>query len=123
MHTQLFLGAYMLHIDLVFCHSCDVVDQVGYIARACVERVLWKCPKCHSLFRDMVSKTYLDGFKKGTISDVIFHASTRVYFEFSGLLFKLSLLDKTTEDKEHTSTGPLRPGKYFLASSPSPYPF
>src|ERR1700685_3992876 len=31
--------------------------------------------------------------------------------------------DENMREKEHTSTGPLRPGLYFLASSPSPYPF
>ena len=62
--------------------------------------------------------------QKGTIGNVILHSSAGVYFEFPGLSkWQISLQEKNTEDKEYTSTGPLRPGKYFLASSPSPYPF
>jgi hypothetical protein len=81
---QLVLEAYMLHTNLAFCHSSGVVDRVGCIVRACVERELWKCPKCHSL-QIMISKIQQNGFEKGTIGNVILHPSTGVYFEFSGL--------------------------------------
>jgi len=60
---------------------------------------------------------------KVTIGDVILHSTTGIYFEFSGLSKWQRSGQYKTGNKEHTSTGPLRPGKYFLGSSPSPYPF